>query len=253
MEGMTDMQQHAYRMCCKDVLATMDTRLAFHNERHVIKVFQGAFDIASEMPFLTKNELVMLSLVALAHDAGHSGVTNNQHCLWDTAIFKTYGNKSTNECMHADVAVTIFRRHNIFKLFESDITDDMVRTIILSTDIINNSNYIHNISKFSPKEHLYIIIIKAADMTHSRESFEECSTWAINSNKEIGLVFNPQNEARFLSNAPLEIYKRLWELYSCDKFKTYIDEVHRNIRKYEDEKYISEVGCTMSCCASNKP
>ena len=233
LEGTTEEQHRAFHMCLKDSLATMDQTLHFHNGKHTMNVFDSVLDFTSEMVFLSRNDVVMLSLVALLHDAGHSGISNHQHAIWNTSIYKIYGGVSTNEYMHADIAITILRKHNMFNLFPSDIDEDMVRNIILSTDIMENSRYMKEIKKSSSREHLYMLIIKAADISHTIHNFEECSLWAKNINAESGHIFDPQNEVKFISNISIGLCARLLEMVPCDKFNNYLLQVRANIECFE--------------------
>lgn len=235
MEGMTEDQKHTFRMCSKDALATMDQTLPFHNVNHATNVLRGVMDITSEMLFLSQNEIAMLALVALMHDAGHSGITNNQHAMWKTSIYHRYGDQSTNEKMHADIAITLLRKHNAFKLFSSDINEAMVYNLILCTDIVQHPKHMNEIKKSCSREHLYMLIIKLADISHSIGSFENCLMWSKQINEEFGHILNTENEAKFLENTALEICMRLLEMVPSDKLRGYVVQIEANIDRFRTD------------------
>lgn len=237
LKDATNAQQRAFHACAKDALVTMDNTLSFHNQHHILKVLESLLEITSEMIFLKSNDIVMLCLVALLHDAGHSGITNHQHAIWNTSVYKSYGSQSTNEMMHADIAITLLRKHNVFALFPSDVDEDMVRKLILSTDIVQHPQYMKDINKSCSKEKLFMIIIKSADIFHVAQCFEECLKWSNLINVELGHMFDPKNECRFISNIGVNIFDRLLEMVPCDKFKSYVNQIRVNIQKFASLKY----------------
>jgi hypothetical protein len=211
----------------------MDQKLQFHNVDHAMNVFRSVMNITSEMLFLSQNEVVMLGLVALMHDAGHSGITNNQHALWKTSIYSSYGDQSTNERMHADIATMLLRKHDAFNRFSSDINEEMVYKLIMSTDIVKHPMHMKEISKSCSREHLYMLIIKLADISHSTGCFEDCLIWSKKINEETSQIFNTQNEAKFLENTALEICTKLLEMAPCDRLRKYLVQIQANIECFQ--------------------
>lgn len=226
-------QTNVFKSVIKEVTESMDPALEFHNASHVIYVYKAMLEILSNMSFLSENEKYVLSFIALMHDIAHPGLTNTQHAIWNTNIHKSYGHESPNEQMHADLACMLFRKYNILSVFPCSIQEEMVQTIILSTDIVEHFNVMKHIEKSATRENLYITILKCADIFHITSSFSECMYWGQKLNKELGTVMNIDHEIKFVKKMGKPLFERLYEIYPCEKFEGYVKAIQQNIVLYE--------------------
>lgn len=235
-----DLEQTAiFNNIIREVTESMDHTLDFHNASHVIKVYKATVEILSSMNFLTDNEKHVLSFIALMHDICHPGITNTQHALWNTNIHKSYGHNSSNEQMHADMACMLFRKYNILNAFPCSIEEKTIRSIILSTDIVEHFNVMKNIEKSATRENLYMTIIKCADIFHITNDFKECIYWGENINKEMGTIMNIEHEIRFIQKMGKPLFERLYEMYPCEQFEKYINAIQQNVTLYEQMRSVA--------------
>merc|ERR1711918_293926 len=84
-----------------------------------------------------------LAIAALFHDAGHRGVSNNFLRMSEDALVEEFGRESTQEAMHASVALRCLEddpeilpveyRHKLEQISE------LVAALILSTDMAGHA------------------------------------------------------------------------------------------------------------------
>lgn len=241
LPSMSHAQSDAFNRCISETLEKMDSTLPFHNDQHVINVFDAVIQITNQMDFLNSNEKTLLACAGMMHDIAHPGISNTQHSLWNSPLLQQYGHCSPNERMHADLACIILRKNNIFRLFPCFISEGEIEQMILATDMVEQFNVLNctNSIKNTSRQNLYNIIIKCADLFHLTKTFDECSYWARKYNQEAGLLMNPEHEQKFLENMGLPLFKRLKEICPCESFEKYIECIEENSRRYGSESCVS--------------
>ena len=156
----------------------------YHNIVHAYEVLQ-ACSILCKILKVDVNRSTLLSICALCHDIQHGGLSNNDYMslYQDTysdqgyeKLFMIYddlndihSNTSFNEKIHIYFTQNLFKKyfHNHFEKSELKKYNEIIRTVIMSTDIQLHHKYM-NIVKDNLDYNLsnMILIMKLSDLSH---------------------------------------------------------------------------------------
>ena len=124
---------------------------AYHSFRHAVDVTQAMYVLLMDenlRALLSANDPVILLLTCLLHDVGHNGRTNNVLRRSKHKLCAQYGDVSTLEHYHADLARQIIDEHNVVEMLDIELSVvDFVEELILYTDIEKHMDFMEKFKR----------------------------------------------------------------------------------------------------------
>lgn len=128
----------------------------YHSFRHAVDVTQAMYVLLMDnnlRSLLSANDPVVLLLTCLLHDVGHNGRTNNVLRRSKHKLCAKYGNVSTLEHMHADLARQIIDEHSVVEMLDIELSVvDFIEELILHTDIEHHMDFMDKLKEAYSKE-----------------------------------------------------------------------------------------------------
>ena len=143
-----------------DVYENYKTELPYHNQKHIIDVFQFSMCLIQRHRNLLwkvpKNDIFTFCLAVLTHDIGHDGKSNsdqsadtlllNDNDVCDTlsSCSSTYSYASSyNEKTHIIIGSCLLKKHEIVY------NHNLYNKLILITDMQNHTSFVNNTFKYN--------------------------------------------------------------------------------------------------------
>jgi len=234
----------------------------FHSFSHALTVTQMMYLFITQTKLTTilnTKEKISLLLCMLCHDLEHPGLSNGFQINSCSPLAKLYNNTSVLENHHLACALVLLRAHDkLFQQFSSEEKDDLFQllgTLILSTDLAKHfallQDYERAVENFNwdDKSHrvqLFIILVKAADISNEARPFSLSRLWAdalmreyfaqSELEKQSSLPVTPfmdkekviisQTQINFINTFLLPTFKLLHKV--LPEMQTYIDTINTN-------------------------
>lgn len=125
---------------------------------------------------LNEEDKMLLIIIALLHDVGHSGLTNAYLVNSDDELTQKYGKQSTLERYHIEIGKIIIKNSGIFDNISYLKKIEYFQTIndcILATDIAYHKDYM----TLQNKINTMCIVLKCADISNCFRSYEIFMKW----------------------------------------------------------------------------
>ena len=192
-----------------------DVMNPYHNIHHVYEVIQVTTLLIESMPKsrLTPSEKTLIQIAALFHDYKHFGKSNNDWNEYD----KSYREKglsshyfstivwihslefnvrapSTNICTFSRaISVILQYKEKLFPDLSKVYICELIRTLILSTNMAKHDSYIEEIKDRPTKINDMILIMKLADISHPLRTFHVHLYWVYKISVEIDIMVSYQD------------------------------------------------------------
>lgn len=191
-----------------------DVMNPYHNIHHVYEVLQVTTLLIELMPKsrLTPSEKTLIQIAALFHDYKHFGKSNNDwndydkssregsyHSIEDSMDSFTgiQCTNSFNEYMHFSRAIYVILQYkeDLFPDLSQVYICELIRTLILSTNMEKNDSYFKEIKDKPTKINDMILIIKLADISHPLRIFHVHLYWVYKiSSEKIDIILLQQDD-----------------------------------------------------------
>lgn len=166
----------------------------YHNYLHAIEVTHFIYLLDHKLclsDYLTKTQRFALFLAALNHDIAHPGKSAIYQKNLLTDIYEKYGEGSTLEKYHIDVAFALLEdpEWSILPKNDSEYIKAFMKKLILATDMQKHQYYMEFCANKSHPEDLRaaIIAIKSADLSQLVRGKEISEKWVFRLRKELYL------------------------------------------------------------------
>jgi len=251
--------------------------LPFHNFFHAVSVTQCVVDLIDLTNELTYGEKLLVSLIALSHDAGNLGFTNQflakeyAHLLPMQAIdpaftlVQEYGVLSPQEKHHVVETLKLFSKHE--SILNACITDenkidqlrDTILNSILSTDLLIHKTMLsESLSGRARKLKMIGLIIHAADLSNPARQFAAAYKWSnllLEERKfelkdkyvsaKAGLA---SDEVGFIVHFVLPSWEILLLFLDQSIVDPWVSQIHSNVKEWRDMKsnMVFDIECTIA-------
>lgn len=163
----------------------------YHNVHHLYEVLHFITMMMELMPMqrFGPSEKTLIQIAALFHDYKHFGKSNkdwnnddksNESVEYSVDSFTgILTNDAFNEHMHYSRAIAIILEYktSLFPELSDIYVCEVVRTLILSTNMANHDLYMNQIAANSNKINDMILLIKLADVSHPLRAFHVHLYW----------------------------------------------------------------------------
>ncbi|KAK4514074.1 uncharacterized protein ATC70_006082 [Mucor velutinosus] len=102
----------------------------YHAADVVVVLYYIVLDLKAKKYF-SDNEIAILFIAAICHDAGHTGYNNDYHVKLKTDLAIRYNNISVLESLSVEIALGLLEKHQI----TNSINPDLIKSLILATDM----------------------------------------------------------------------------------------------------------------------
>ncbi|KAI8977892.1 hypothetical protein BDB01DRAFT_726827 [Pilobolus umbonatus] len=112
--------------------------ILYHSFYHAVDIVTVLYYTLVELKaekYFTALEISILLLSSLCHDAGHPGYNNEFQVKLKTDLALRFNNTSVLESLSVEIAFKLLRKHCLFKEYREDECLNMVKHIILATDM----------------------------------------------------------------------------------------------------------------------
>jgi len=217
----------------------------YHNALHASDVTQAMYVYcrqAAILPYLTPLELLAALVAAVSHDLDHPGVNEKFLVSTGSHLAVLYDNVSVLENHHWRSAVSCFIDSGLSKyLSESEFLEftDLVRLLILATDISRQQEFLTQFQHFLDHQELNLtlqhhrhfilqIAIKCADISNPCRTWDVSKLWSLRACEE------------FFRQGDLERELGLGLTPICDRFNVTVAKVQVGFYSFVVEPLFKE-------------
>lgn len=227
---------------------------AYHSFRHAVDVTQAMYALlmdANLKRLLATNHPVILLLTCLLHDVGHNGQTNNVLRRSNHDLALKYGEHSTLEHYHADLAKKIIEENNVAEMLDIEVSVvDLIEELILATDIEQHAAFMTKMTAFmqidqhqygsgmargghdwqtsESKKLLCTLLLKICDISNLARREEVSSRWGAKLAEESLALYEHCQRIGLVLDQPLPATsEQLQAQRSCDFSESYVKPMYQ--------------------------
>ena len=163
----------------------------YHNFHHAAEVTQFIYKMAHDNIFenkLSMDKRFALMLAALNHDIGHPGKSASYHKKLLTELYERFGDVSTLEKYHVEVAFSLMNdpAFEILKNVDGEALEVFISEMILATDMTFHDELLKKIKggEITGDSKYGILAIKCADLGQLVRRKDISEKWVLSLHKE---------------------------------------------------------------------
>ena len=244
----------------------------YHNWTHAVDVTQfmaHSLVISGMRDVLTQQEILVLLVACICHDANHDGFSNTYNVKAQTPLGILFKNQSVMETHHCSVSISVITHDetNVFGFFDDDHIGEvwsLFIDLIMATDMAKHFEILDAMKNFQASEKKWSedpvgrllmlkMLIKAADISNCARQFETADRWCDVLCEEFfkqgdleraqGMEYSsPMNDREHLDKAKsqigfyksvcLPLFTLLAELEPA--FQVFVDQVNANMQIWQN-------------------
>jgi len=253
----------------------------FHSFSHAVTVTQMMYLFITKTKLINRiniKEKFSLLFCMICHDLDHPGLSNGYQINSKSPLATRYNNKSVLENHHLARTLEVISEYeenetSILVSFTENEREEfykLITTLILSTDLASHFNLVKDYERAaedfdwensSHREQLFVMLVKAADISNEARPFDLAKSWAealmneyfaqsaLEKTKALPVtpfmdkekVVLPQTQLNFIDTFLLPTFQLLHKL--LPEMQIFIDMIYKNKQKWGE--CCSQAGSTI--------